>query len=86
MFKRMFQSDMVEAHEGVVKVEDIEEETVEKMLEFVYSSEISDIGGHLENLFYAADKYQIEGLVCFHLVIMFHAQIISAQHLQQCLL
>ena len=68
MFKRMFQSDMEEAHDGVVKVEDIEEETVEKMLEFVYSGEISDISGHLENLFYAADKYQIEGLVCFHLV------------------
>ena len=82
----MFQSDMVEAHEGVVKIEDIEEETVEKMLEFVYSGEISDIGGQLENLFYAADKYQIEGLVCFHLMIMFYAQIISAQHLQQRLL
>ena len=68
MFKRMFQSDMVEAHEGVVKIGDIEEETVEKMLEFVYSGEISDIDGQLENLFYAADKYQIEGLVCFHLV------------------
>ena len=68
MFKRMFQSDMVEARQGVVKIEDIEEETVEKMLEFVYSGEISDIGCQLENLFYAADKYQIEGLVCFHLV------------------
>ena len=68
MFKRMFQSDMEEARQGVVKIEDIEEETVEKMLEFVYSGEISDIGGHLENLFYAADKYQIEGLVCLRLV------------------
>ena len=64
----MFQSDMVEAHEGVVKIEDIEEEAVEKMLEFVYSGEISDIGGQLENLFHAADKYQIEGLVCLRLV------------------
>jgi hypothetical protein len=42
----------------------IEVETMEKLLEFLYSGNIEDMGDQLENLFYAADKYDVMGLGC----------------------
>ena len=71
MFKRMLRSDMVEGRTGVVEIVDIEEETMKKLLEFVYTGEIEDMGDQLYGLFYAADKYAIMGLVC----IWFHGNI-----------
>ena len=54
---------MEEAKTGVVDMVDVEEKTMEKVVEFIYSSEIEDMGDQLEKLLYAADKYEIQGLV-----------------------
>ena len=60
----MLTAGMVEARTREVEIEDIEVETMEKLLEFLYSGEIEVVGDQLENLFYAADKYDVMGLVC----------------------
>ena len=54
---------MEEAKTGVVDVVDVEEKTMEKVVEFIYSGEIEDMDDQLERLLYAADKYEIQGLV-----------------------
>ena len=51
----MLTSGMVEDRTGVVEIEDIEAETLEKLLEFIYSDQIEDMDDHLYRLFYAAD-------------------------------
>jgi len=55
VFRRMLTSGMVEDRTGVVEIEDIEAETLEKLLEFIYSDQIEDMDDHLYRLFYAAD-------------------------------
>ena len=59
----MLKAGMEEAKTGVVEVVDVEEETMEKLLEFIYSGKVEDMDNQLEMLLYAADKYEIQGLV-----------------------
>ena len=59
----MLKADMEEAKTCVVDVVDVEEKTMEKVVEFIYSGEIEDMDDQLERLLYAADKYEIQGLV-----------------------
>ena len=59
----MLKANMEEAKTGVVDVVDVEEKTMEKVVEFIYSGEIEDMDDQLEKLLYAADKFEIEGLV-----------------------
>ena len=59
----MLKADMEEAKKGVVDVVDVKEKTMEKVVEFIYSGEIEDMDDQLEKLLYAADKYEIQGLV-----------------------
>ena len=59
----MLKANMEEAKTGVVDVVDVEEKTMEKVVEFIYSGEIEDMDDQLERLPYAADKYEIQGLV-----------------------
>ena len=63
MFERMLKTDMVEAQTGEVVTQDIEEKTMEKLLEFIYTGEIDNMDDQLEMLLYAADYYEIQGLV-----------------------
>ena len=60
----MLTSNMLEARTGLVKIKDIEADTMEKLL--VYSGEISDmpLGDQLVQLFDAADRYAVMDLVC----------------------
>ena len=62
----MLTTDMLEARTGVVEIVDIDADTMEKLLEFVYSGEKSDmlLGDQLFQLFDAADRYEVMGLVC----------------------
>ena len=60
----MLTTNMLEARTGLVEIVDIEADTMEKLLEFVYSGEISDMGDQLFLLFDAADKFKVMGLVC----------------------
>ena len=62
----MQKADMEESKTGVVDVVDVEEKTMEKLLEFIYTGQIEDMGDQLETLLYAADKYEIQGLVRNH--------------------
>ena len=59
----MLKADMEEAKTCVVDVVDVKEKTMEKVVEFIYSGEIEDMDDQLERLLYAADKYEIQGLV-----------------------
>ena len=59
----MLKADMEEAKTGVVDVVDVEEKTMEKLLEFIYTGKIEEMDDQLEMLLYAADKYEINGLV-----------------------
>ena len=59
----MLKTDMLEAKTGEVVTQDIEEKTMEKLLEFIYTGEIDNMDDQLEMLLYAADYYEIQGLV-----------------------
>ena len=61
----MLTSDMREAKTGVVVLQDIEGKTMEKLLEFIYTGKIEEMGDQLERLLYAADKYEVQDLVGF---------------------
>ena len=50
----------------VVVIKDVQEKTMEKLLEFIYTGKIEDMDGQLEKLLYAADKYEIPDLVSEH--------------------
>ena len=63
MFERMLKTDMLEAQTGEVVIQDVEEKTMEKLLEFIYTGEIDNMDDQLEMLLYAADYYEIQGLV-----------------------
>ena len=50
----MLKADMVVAQTGEVVTQDIEEKTMEQLLEFIYTGEIDNMGDQLEMLLYAA--------------------------------
>ena len=81
----MLKADMEEAKTGVVDVVDVEEKTMEKLLEFVYSGKIEDMDDQLEMLLYAADKYEINGLVSEHMFVQVANCTLSDSSLQGCL-
>jgi len=62
VFERMFDSNMAEAKSGTVVVEDMEADTLQRLLEFTYTGKVTDMQDVME-LLYAADKYQMPGLV-----------------------
>ena len=59
----MFKTGMTEVNTGQVVIEDLEETTLGKLLEFIYTGKVSEPEDHLEEVLYAADKYQITNLV-----------------------
>ena len=60
----MLTSDMLEGRTGVVDIVLFEVETIEKLLEFIYTGQIEDMGDQLDKLFKAADYYEVMDLVC----------------------
>jgi len=62
VFEKMLTIDMKEKKEGVVKISDMSKETLEAMLEFLYTSKCSNFTENPEALFAAAHAYQIEDL------------------------
>merc|ERR1719319_2033874 len=64
----MLEVDMEEAAQGCIVVKDMEAEVLEKVLEFVYTGEVEEVGDRLAELLYAGDKYQLTSLVhlCAH--------------------
>lgn len=60
VFERMFNIDMVERSTNVVVIEDIETETMDALLRYVYYNGIEGIEKCPTKVYVAADKYQIE--------------------------
>ena len=63
VFDAMFKTGMTEVNTGQVVIEDLEETTLGKLLEFIYTGKLTELEDHLDRLLYAADKYQITDLV-----------------------
>lgn len=63
VFRAMFERNMKENRTGVVTVNDLEDETVSKMLLFLHTNILEDLDFDMAcKLYYAADKYQITSL------------------------
>ncbi|CAL1275157.1 unnamed protein product [Larinioides sclopetarius] len=63
VFRTMFSSDMKEKNSGHVDITDLDDETVHRMLTYIYTDSLGDL--QLEsatNLYTAADKYNIQSL------------------------
>ena len=57
----MMQGDMLEARKGEVIVTDVDSGAFAAMLHYVYTGELKE-GQDLNNMIYAADKYDLPGL------------------------
>ncbi|GBN92760.1 Speckle-type POZ protein, partial [Araneus ventricosus] len=63
VFRRMFSSDMKEKNSGHVDITDLEEETVHRMLTYLYTDSLGDLQMEsASKLYTAADKYNIPSL------------------------
>ena len=69
VFARMLESNMKEAQSGVVNITELEPEVLERVIEFIYTDRVEEgwAGGRgpglVNQLLYAADKYNLRGLV-----------------------
>uniref|UniRef100_A0A1A9X097 BTB domain-containing protein n=1 Tax=Glossina brevipalpis TaxID=37001 RepID=A0A1A9X097_9MUSC len=59
-FDAMFESNMKEAREGVVRLEDMDVNAVKALVGYVYSGDITLTEANVEALFSASDLFQIE--------------------------
>lgn len=68
VFDRMFQQDMKESTSRELSIEDVRKDTVEAMLEYIYTGEVTKKVKNESELVYVADKYELPGLLelCFH--------------------
>lgn len=57
----MLETDMQE-DENVIEISDMKHEIVEKMLEFIYTGEVTDMGDSGKELLVAAEKYRLADL------------------------
>ncbi|XP_057318765.1 speckle-type POZ protein B-like isoform X2 [Microplitis mediator] len=62
VFCAMFTHKLQENKESKVTIPDVEPETLEKMLEFIYTDRVTDLEQIALHLFEAADKYQLQKL------------------------
>ncbi|GBN22031.1 Speckle-type POZ protein [Araneus ventricosus] len=63
VFKTMFSTDMREKSNDCVIIEDLEADTVRRMLVFLYSDKLEDLDWEsAKSLYFAADKYNIVAL------------------------
>ncbi|XP_055944474.1 speckle-type POZ protein-like [Argiope bruennichi] len=63
VFKAMLTSNMMEKHTDCIRVDDLENDTVQQLLLFLYSDELENlVWESAVKLYYAADKYAVEKL------------------------
>ncbi|CAL1295606.1 unnamed protein product [Larinioides sclopetarius] len=63
VFKTMLSSDMREKNSNVIPIDDLEDDTVQQLLLFLYTDQLEDLCWEsATKLYYAGDKYQIERL------------------------
>lgn len=62
VFEAMFEHNMTEKIENIVKIEDIDYEVLLEMFRFIYSAKVTKLDLLICELLKAADKYSISGL------------------------
>ncbi|CAL1287708.1 unnamed protein product [Larinioides sclopetarius] len=63
VFKAMFTTNMQEKANECVIIEDLDSDTIRRMLKFLYSDNLDDLDWQCaKNLYFAADKYNMIGL------------------------
>eukprot|EP00092_Neocalanus_flemingeri_P016324 GFUD01017671.1.p1 GENE.GFUD01017671.1~~GFUD01017671.1.p1 ORF type:complete len:379 (-),score=108.20 GFUD01017671.1:35-1126(-) len=65
VFSKMFDANMKEATIGLVVINDVEPDIVDKMVEFIYTGDVTKQVEDLAKVVYVADKYRLEGLLDF---------------------
>ncbi|GBN70328.1 TD and POZ domain-containing protein 3 [Araneus ventricosus] len=63
VFKSMFTTDMAEKASNCVEIDDLDDDTVRRMLKFMYSDTLDNLGYEsAKNLYFSSDKYDIVSL------------------------
>ena len=62
VFQAMFQSNLAEAQAGEATIEDLDDDTLEEMIHFIYTGRLSGKQFDKLSLLYAAKKYQMDSL------------------------
>jgi len=62
VFKTMLESNMREKNTGEIEIKNMDHEVLEDLLKYIYSGVAPNIDAHSEELFAAADLYQLEKL------------------------
>ena len=62
VFQAMFQTNMAEALAGEATIEDLDDDTMEEMIHFIYTGRLSGKQFDKLSLLYAAKKYQLDSL------------------------
>ncbi len=62
VFKKMFEASMKEAQSNEVTISDITAAVGKEMITYIYTDKTPNIKGMVEELWFAADKYQLPGL------------------------
>ncbi|CAL1295604.1 unnamed protein product, partial [Larinioides sclopetarius] len=66
VFSTMLSSDMREKNSNIITIDDLEDDTVQQLLLFLYTDQLEDLcWDSAMKLYYAGDKYQIERLKIF---------------------
>ena len=62
VFNAMFETEMLESRENLIRIEDFSKEVVEELLKFIYSGKVSNLAKVAKDLLSAADKYELPQL------------------------
>ncbi len=62
VFAAMFSSHTLESTSNVIEINDLRSETIQSMLEYIYTGKVNDIKRSTVELYRCADKYQLEDL------------------------
>ena len=62
VFRAMFESEMMESKSNRVEIDDIDQESMEEMLTFIYTGKAPNVGQMASKLLLPADKYQLDHL------------------------
>lgn len=63
VFNAMLNTEMVEAATGEILISDIDSPTLKEIIHFIYTGEFSGKNLNLQRVWYAADKYDVNGMV-----------------------
>ena len=64
VFSTMFKHNVENQRNIIIEVTDVDYDTMEKLLQYVYTGRVTNIDKATERLLIAADQYALEGLKC----------------------